>query len=245
MSTRIRRCYSFAMKAKVFGIGLNKTGTTTLGQCLAQLGYRHMGYRPDLLRALYDGRTAEIFAEIDRYDSFEDWPYPLMYRELAVRYPDAKFILTVRRDPDVWLKSLRRHSLRSRPFRHARKIAYGYNYPHSAPDAHRDIYCRHNREVCEYLGDRVRVLCWERGDGWPELCGYLGCDMPDELFPHANAAAELPIRRAIPNRILQQLEAWNLALSLRLQTLGAAPSKAAPALDTPLEGTRKPSDQRQ
>ncbi len=29
---------------KVFGIGLNKTGTTTLGLCLQHWGFRHKSY---------------------------------------------------------------------------------------------------------------------------------------------------------------------------------------------------------
>ena len=43
-------------------------------------------------RTLSLGRLEEIFAEIDRHESFEDWPCPLMYKELLFRYgPDAKF----------------------------------------------------------------------------------------------------------------------------------------------------------
>src|SRR5579859_2611094 len=101
---------------KIFGIGLNKTGTTTLGACLTRLGYRHGSCRRDLLIAYREGRLDEIFAETDRLDSFEDWPYPLIYRELFFRYGEgAKFILTRRATPRIWLRSLMRHALRTNP----------------------------------------------------------------------------------------------------------------------------------
>ncbi|MYB38989.1 MAG: hypothetical protein F4Y26_16720 [Gammaproteobacteria bacterium] len=30
------------------------------------------------------------------------------------------------------------------------------------------------------------VLDFERGDGWPELCAFLGEPVPDTPFPHVN-----------------------------------------------------------
>src|SRR5437016_2770727 len=134
----------FNMKRKVFGIGLNKTGTTTLTECLKQFGYRHLSCRRDLLIALREGRLDDIFAVIDQYESFEDWPYPLMYQELHARYPDAFFILTTRTSPKVWIESLKNHSLHTHPTAHCRKLAYGYDYPHGFENEHIAIYEAHN-----------------------------------------------------------------------------------------------------
>ena len=74
------------MNNKVFGIGLNKTGTTTLASCLIELGYRHMSVRRDLLVGWFNGNLEPLFQVCDEYDSFEDWPYPLAYKELFYRY---------------------------------------------------------------------------------------------------------------------------------------------------------------
>ena len=39
-----------------------------------------------------------------------------------------------------------------------------------------------------YFAARSRApfieLCWEKGDGWAELCGFLGVEAPDAVFPH-------------------------------------------------------------
>jgi len=180
-----------SMKRKVFGIGLNKTGTGTLGKCLKGFGYRHLSYRRDLLLALREGRIDEIFTIIDEYESFEDWPYPLMYKELFARYRDAFYILTVRSSPEVWIESLKSHSLRTHPRIHARKLAYGHDYPHGFENEHIAFYQAHNANVISFFeqngaSDLLLCACWENGDGWRELCRFLGRPMPSVPFPHVN-----------------------------------------------------------
>ena len=51
-------------------------------------------------------------------------------------------------------------------------------------------YETHNANVFSYFAGRrdLLVVNWASGDGWRELCGFLGKDEPCEPFPHANAA---------------------------------------------------------
>ena len=42
-------------------------------------------------------KFVEALAIADRHESFDDWPWPALYREMDDRYPDALFVLTVRR----------------------------------------------------------------------------------------------------------------------------------------------------
>lgn len=185
------------MTRKVFGIGLNKTGTTTLGTCLERLGYDHVSCRADLLADWRAGRKDAVFAVTDAHQSFEDWPWPLMYRDLSARYgTDARFILTLRRSPEAWLRSLKRHALQRTSVRgHCRKLAYGYSYPHHA-------------EVVGFFdsagaNDQLKVLCWETGDGWDELCDFLGHDRVDRPFPHDRRAATPRLtRRRVANQVV-------------------------------------------
>jgi hypothetical protein len=197
------------MTQKVFGIGLNKTGTTTLGTCLERLGYDHVSCRADLLADWRAGRKDTVFAVTDAHQSFEDWPWPLMYRDLSARYgTDAKFILTLRRSPEVWLRSLKMHALQRTSVRgHCRKLAYGYSYPHHAEAEHLEIYRRHQADVMEFFetagaSAQLRVLCWETGDGWDALCDFLGHDRVDWPFPHDRRAA---IPRLNRRRIANQM----------------------------------------
>jgi hypothetical protein len=195
---------------KVFGIGLNKTGTSTLGECFRILGYRVMGCSRELLeRAVLYRDPGPAFAVAERYDAFQDWPWPLIYRELDRQFPGSKFILTVRENEDVWLQSLMQHSLRTSPFRHCRKLAYGFSYPFKHQRAHIEFYRRHNRQVRRYFeGCRDFIeLCWEHGDGWEGLCTFLETPIPDQPLPHVNprAADTAKLRRRMINGILAHL----------------------------------------
>ncbi len=201
------------MKRKVFGVGLNKTGTTTLGACLAQLGFDHVEYARELAQAYVEGRMEPLWDAADRHESFEDWPWPFLWRELAARYPDARFVLTVRRSPEVWLASLIRHAYCLEPDDQLDRMYYGYRFPDNARREYLAFYERHNREVREALGERCRVLCWETGDGWAELCDFLELEAPEAPFPHANPAWTPPPRQMLKNRLQRWREAGALLLA--------------------------------
>ncbi|HXC56379.1 MAG TPA: sulfotransferase [Rhizomicrobium sp.] len=201
--------------AKIFGIGLNKTGTSTLRTCLQHLGYRHLGFDRDLLKAYSRGDLETVFAAIERHDSFEDWPYPLMFRELFERYgKTARFILTTRATPQTWLNSLKAHTLRTDPLNQSHRLVYGYDYPHGYESEHLAFYERHNAAVHAFFAGREQALlpvCWETGDGWTQLCTFLGAAVPAIPFPHTYRSETLtpnPSRVALNERnIAAQLAA--------------------------------------
>jgi hypothetical protein len=184
---------------KVFGIGLNKTGTTTLGRCLSRLGFSHESCRHDLLDCYRAGDLDSIFKNIDQFDAFEDWPYPLMYRELFDRFGDrARYVLTTRSSPERWLNSLKSHSLRTPPDRHCRRAAYGYDYPHGRESEHLAFYEQHNQSVRDFFRERsaehlLLEVCWETGDDWTRLCAFLGFPVPRKPFPHANKGGDVDV----------------------------------------------------
>jgi hypothetical protein len=180
--------------AKIFGVGLNKTGTTTLGQCGALLGLNCTSFDRDLLHDVVKNKNLDRVEEIvGNYDLFEDWPWPLLYRELDEMFPGSKFILTTRVDSATWLNSLKAHSMRTSPLHHPRKMIYGYNYPHGNEEYFLDFYTQHNNDVREYFKDRpndFREFCWEQGDGIDQLCSFLGMDLVQQKMPHANRSKD-------------------------------------------------------
>jgi hypothetical protein len=177
---------------KVFGVGLNKTGTSSLGRALRRLGYRHLSHTPRLTRALARGDLAPINEAADEHDSFEDWPWPLVWREMDARYGDrARFVLTRRGSAERWVESLKAHAERIRPGSFTRRFVYGWDYPHGREVEHIAFYEGHNAAIRAHfdrpgLRNRFIELCWEEGDGWPALCGFLGQPVPAMPFPHAN-----------------------------------------------------------
>ena len=178
---------------KVFGIGLNKTGTKTLRVALRRTGHRTL--RPDrtLIAAGLAGETAPLIAAMDRFDCAEDWPWPLVWRQMDAHYGErARFILTRRSSPEVWLESIRKWSLRTPPSSRLRERIYGYNYPHGAEGAYLDFYRRHIdsvREAFHSSPQRLLEICFEEGDGYPEICAFLGEELPTRPLLHRNAAA--------------------------------------------------------
>src|SRR5438477_12681989 len=92
------------MKPKVFCIGFHKTGTKSLAAALRTLGYSVTGPNgvkdPNIGNNVY----AMAFDLAERFDAFQDNPWPIIYKELDKRYPGSKFVLSVR-GSDSWIKS--------------------------------------------------------------------------------------------------------------------------------------------
>jgi len=173
---------------KVFGIGLNKTGTKTLGSCFNEFGYLHKSVDRQAFELFKKGDLNGLFNIIDDYDSFEDWPWPLIYKEIDKRFPDSKFILTLRKTPEIWFKSLCRHADYTGPTEY-RKHIYGFAMPHKHKQHHLNFYNKHINDVSEYFKNRpekLLIICWENGDGWDKLCSFLNFKCPDIPIPHEN-----------------------------------------------------------
>lgn len=176
---------------KVFCIGFHKTGTTSLEVALKKLGYRVRGSfgtkDPDIANKVHE----MAYAMVADYDAFEDNPWPILYRELDERFPGSRFILT-RRPADAWIRSqVKDFATTETPMR---RWIYGENA--GCPEGNENIYVaryeRHNREVLEHFRDRpddLLVIDLPNNDGWTRLCKFLGHEIPDEPFPHANKAS--------------------------------------------------------
>lgn len=177
---------------KVFGIGWAKTGTTTLGKCFRILGYRHQAQNLDLVKDVGQGDLSRILELAKAKDSFEDWPWILLFKELDEAFPGSRFVLT-RRTPEKWVRSysnmLENQGDASEELNEIRRILYGLPFPHVSESQLIERYERHNRDVADYFRDRpedLLTVSWEEGDGWKELCQFLGKEIPKEPFPHAN-----------------------------------------------------------
>jgi len=199
---------------KVVGIGFGKTGTSTLAACLRILGYRHMTWNKALYDAYAAGDTRAIDAALDAHDSFDDWPWPALYRHVDARHPGSRFVLTLRKDPDTFVRSLQTHTER-RADKTRMWHAYGMQPGRFDPEIAKRRYVEHTVAVREYFKDRPQDLleiCWEDGEGWDRLCAFLGRAVPEAPFPHAYAtpsdedyARQERFRRWVPRFIRKLL----------------------------------------
>ena len=176
-------------KRKVFGVGWAKTGTTSLGRALAMTGRAHTSVRFDMVEEMGRGNMAPLLDLIDAHEAFDDWPWTLLYREMADRHPDALFVLTLRDEADM-LRSYRgmlsQEWKRYPRIREARKIIYGFDTEVGTDDQFLERVRRHNAEVRAFFADRPgRLLEMNiiEGDGWETLCPFIGEPVPDAPFP--------------------------------------------------------------
>jgi len=173
---------------KVFGIGFHKTATTSLANALYTLGYNVTGYfgvnDPDISRNAYK----RAFNLAERFDAVQDTPWPVLYKDLDIRFPGSKFILTVR-PSNRWIRSVVKH------FKNHYIPAHEWIYGVESALGNEEIYIRryetHNREVLKYFKGRPQdllVMDITKGDGWGILCPFLGEEIPPFAFPAQNTA---------------------------------------------------------
>lgn len=179
------------MFEKVFCIGLNRTGTKSFASAMRILGYRPQAWKPDAMNDYISGRTDRLYELVEMFDTFDDWPWPLMARDLMIRFPNAGFILTYRSSEFVWLESIKRHAIKAPGGRRFRKHVFGSSEPSQNEEQYLQFYRDHYSHVLQTVDelkchDRVLPACWELGDGWGELCTFLDRTRPNRPFPHLN-----------------------------------------------------------
>lgn len=97
---------------KIFVIGTNKTGTTSLHGYFQACGFlvSPQWEFEQLSDEFHQGNRSRIMELIKAYETFQDTPFSMadeeFLDELQKRYPRAKFILSVRESTDVWYQSL-------------------------------------------------------------------------------------------------------------------------------------------
>lgn len=96
--------------SKVFCIGANKTGTSTLESILTNLGLKVPNQQEQellLVDAIRAGNFSRVLEYCDQYDAFQDAPFSQEhnYIILDTLFPNSKFILSIRPEHD-WFKSL-------------------------------------------------------------------------------------------------------------------------------------------
>lgn len=172
-------------RGKVFCVGLNKTGTTSLEYALRSFGYR-LGAQ-GVGAMLFADWQAQKWERLIRFcqsaEAFQDIPFSLpgTYRILDEAFPDSKFVLSIRDSKDQWFESMVR--FHKRKFSSDRKrlpdqedlesVRYPYmgyqldimktvyGYPSvSLYDSHhyKMVYERHNERLVNYFRARPDKL---------------------------------------------------------------------------------------
>ncbi len=191
---------------RVFGIGLQRTATTSLHRAFQILGLDSLhwgtGEAPRIWQEIHNtGRSMTL----EQWYALSDLPIPLLYEKLDKAYPGSKYILTIR-DEEKWANSVERlWDTTKNPTRWLWDVYPFSHRVHTAlygqKEFDREIflkrYRRHNLEVREYFRERpddLLVMNMDNDVGWRELCGFLGMPVPSIPYPiesHMKAKKEI------------------------------------------------------
>jgi hypothetical protein len=219
------------MNLKVIGAGFGRTGTLSLKLALQELALGPCYHMVETIAhpehdamwlALAKGETNDWRPILEGYASTVDWPGVMIWKELAVAYPDAKIILTLR-DPQSWYRSaaatifarmleardaeiLRARGvadaidpIRRRHMAMINAVVVEQSFDGSLDEANAlHMFNAHNDEV-RRLVPPERLLVYEVGQGWAPLCAFLGLPVPATPFPQVNSVddfgSRFPVKR--------------------------------------------------
>lgn len=173
---------------KVIGIGLQRTGTTSLYHALNELGIKSA---PDSIPLFYN----RDFSFLGKYDAFMDNPIPLLYQQIDEHIDDCKFILTTR-TKSSWLKSVEwlfnkeMKNLNSR----LRKVADDIHFEfYGTTKFDSTIFSRkwddYHQGVVEHFRYRQKdllVFKIDQNPNWGPICSFLDKPIPKIAFPYLN-----------------------------------------------------------
>jgi sulfotransferase family protein len=203
----VRRRAELPETARIFGIGLTRTATSSLTVALERLGYWSVHYpedpltRGEVLAFLANGGARLRLSILERrLDALTDTPVCVSFEALDAAYPGSKFILTTR-DKDSWLDSCSRfweklvdRFLTDQPDHPGAKYIKAlherlYGTASFDPERFSAAYDRYQRRVHEHFRDRrddLLVLDICGGDRWDPLCDFFCLPRPRAEFPWVN-----------------------------------------------------------
>jgi hypothetical protein len=186
--------------SKVFIISLHRCGTQSTGLFLQAAGLRRchwpavvdgIDYQSRIVGAEADSaRITDILSPLfDRFDVFDDVPFPILYQDLSTKYQDARFV-AVHRDPIDWVRSVRDHcgSRLLDPYERAQYWRYLAKRPLSLDEVTDSelfaMFLDHYQNISEHFANRGNLLAVDLADAdigrkIADFAGIRGGRFPD------------------------------------------------------------------
>jgi len=198
-----------ATTGKIFGIGLSKTGTTSLTRALQLLGYRSIHFPFFYLKPQRHGLQLD-HSRLERWDAITDSPIPCFYKQLDKAFPGSKFVLTVR-DINRWLDSCEYNHIWPGEYVHNKAVSR-FLYVNQILQMHHALYGsiwfdrmrfnyyyqKHIDDVMDYFSDRpddLLIYNISGGEQWAPLCEFLNKQIPDTQFPKENIGKRKKLKK--------------------------------------------------
>jgi len=199
---------------KLFGIGLPRTGTTSLNIALNTLGIPSVHFP----FSLYENNDRTI---LDQYTAFIDTPIPLLYQELDQLCPNSGFILTTRAVED-WLNSMEWLLTEGRKIWQWKASYDTYNQDFFGSsefvwEQYENKYDQFHEEVYQYFQNRSNLLILDLNTqyGYQDVCEFLEIPIYRAKYPRGNESREASVLQ----RLAYQVRGKNSSLEYMLRRL--------------------------
>jgi len=170
-------------RQKIFGVGLSRTGTTSLTKALEMLGFSAVHF-PTSPQQILD------------HDAATDTSVSIRFKQLDREFPGSKFVYTTR-ELKGWLASCEKFWPKMQkifdgnPF-----ITNLHQHLYGGTDFDDDRFAESYRQYEDRLlghfagrpDDFLSVDICGGKDGWQALCPFLGVPIPAAPFPSSNSA---------------------------------------------------------
>lgn len=200
---------------KVIGAGFGRTGTKSLKAALNELGYKTYHFSDMFFNKTHseiwgtlwnNGSTVDDALNLlteNGYDAGVDWPLSLLWVEVLDRHPDAKVILSLRRNPEVWATSFMESTAVMGKWMSQTPLnlifpgvgpAILWTFSAVGMDLHPEemvpiresavqAYKKWKKTVMQNCPEE-KLLVWKPEEGWKPLCEFLQIgDCPTTPFP--------------------------------------------------------------
>eukprot|EP01062_Namystynia_karyoxenos_P036516 TRINITY_DN26595_c0_g1_i1.p2 TRINITY_DN26595_c0_g1~~TRINITY_DN26595_c0_g1_i1.p2 ORF type:complete len:312 (+),score=79.29 TRINITY_DN26595_c0_g1_i1:79-1014(+) len=212
---------------KVLGIGLSRTGTTSLTVALREAGIDAYHASPKLVDFAPGGEYHLNEEWMHRYQAHTDIQAALVFRQIAEKLPSALFVYT-HREPRAWARSM--HAFVSshaalwtavqdlhdvgaplQPVGTLFSAVYGGGWQAYGVEDWLQAYLRHDAAVAEYFGShpcRYVNISITAGEGWERLGPFLAPAL--RATPGTSGTGPLP-RADVFEVSFRQQPVWQLA----------------------------------
>src|ERR1700722_8238266 len=201
---------------RVVGVGLSRTGTSSLAKALEILGIRTSHFMDGVDPSQWlghlsgVGRPPSLTEMYQDFDAVCDIPAACFSRQFAKEFPNCLFILTIR-SADSWLKSMQRHCekiIAGDPMWISSFGAWLHEFVYGSrqfqPNLYLSRYNTHNASVVEIVpAERLLVYDLCDGAGWLPLCRFLNKPVPNVAFPHCDWIATNLKPVVLPHRQIE------------------------------------------
>lgn len=182
--------------SKIFCIGLNKTGTTSLHTALKILGFNSVHYKDKLgnsiKKTIRDNylNGIDILTNLREYDAFLDWDSTHtveIFKQFDKQYPNSKFIINIR-EMDTWLDSREKHVKRNQILR---KNNPNIKWTKVDREKWSELYKKHYNSALKYFKKREKdyiIIDVTKKEGWEKICNFLNRPIPKIPFPKKNVS---------------------------------------------------------